>query len=345
MPERENSMAVPRVTFAVLGYNQEHFIGDAIAGALTQDYPNLEVVLSDDGSSDRTYELMQAARESYTGPHHLVVNRTPANVGTLGHVHDILRKSSGDLLVLAAGDDISYPHRVSRLVYHWLRTGADALCSKYDVINETGAVIERDYVFPVHRFEFQDYFPDQQVTSIHGASSAYARRLLEQIEFPSGEILFEDTFFTLMIHRRGGLVHFVDEALVKYRRHGESSTNSDYRRSDAETVRRRELASQRMASSLAAVLQAFRDSLGRFGSASRIDTRRLGSDLRFYLRRAKWSSASAAERFRALVESRRRDHAVWAAARLFGLRAFVRLKGLQAIARRLAMRKMHGDKA
>ena len=44
----------PRVTLAVIAYNQERFIREAIEGAFAQTYQPLEIILSDDCSSDRT---------------------------------------------------------------------------------------------------------------------------------------------------------------------------------------------------------------------------------------------------------------------------------------------------
>ena len=45
----------PRVSFAVMAFNQQDLIGQTLAGALAQDYGNLEIVIADDGSGDETY--------------------------------------------------------------------------------------------------------------------------------------------------------------------------------------------------------------------------------------------------------------------------------------------------
>ena len=52
-----NSQCLPLVSFCILTYNQEKFIEDAIKGALSQEYDNLEIIISDDGSTDRTYDI------------------------------------------------------------------------------------------------------------------------------------------------------------------------------------------------------------------------------------------------------------------------------------------------
>ena len=49
----------PLVTFALFAYNQEEFIREAVEGAFAQTYEPLEIILSDDCSSDRTYEIIQ----------------------------------------------------------------------------------------------------------------------------------------------------------------------------------------------------------------------------------------------------------------------------------------------
>lgn len=106
----------PLVTFALFAYNQEHFIRDAIRGALSQTYEPLEIILSDDCSSDRTFEIMQEMADAYEGPHRVRLNRSPENLGILGHLIDVGREARGSILVVAAGDDISKPERVAALI-------------------------------------------------------------------------------------------------------------------------------------------------------------------------------------------------------------------------------------
>ena len=103
------------ITLVVLGFNQEKSIGLAIESALRQDYENLEVLLSDDCSSDATFDIMQAAASRYRGPHRLSLNRNPENLGIAGHINTVVSLGSHELIVLNAGDDISTPQRVSVL--------------------------------------------------------------------------------------------------------------------------------------------------------------------------------------------------------------------------------------
>ena len=59
MTKAGSSPSPPLVTFALFAYNQEAFIREAVASALSQTYEPLEIILSDDCSTDRTFAIMQ----------------------------------------------------------------------------------------------------------------------------------------------------------------------------------------------------------------------------------------------------------------------------------------------
>ena len=64
-----------RATAVVLAYNQSRFIADAVNAVLSQKFDGLEVILSDDCSSDDTFEIMSQIASSYKGPHKIRLNK------------------------------------------------------------------------------------------------------------------------------------------------------------------------------------------------------------------------------------------------------------------------------
>lgn len=102
----------PLVTFALFAYNQEKYIREAVEGAFSQTYEPLEIILSDDCSSDRTFEIMQEMAAAYEGPHAVRVRRNMENVGVGPHVSAVLAESNGEYIAFAAGDDISVENRI-----------------------------------------------------------------------------------------------------------------------------------------------------------------------------------------------------------------------------------------
>ena len=117
----------PLVTFAVFAYNQEAFIREAIEGAFSQTYEPLEIILSDDCSGDRTFEIMQEMAAAYNGPHCVMVRRNAANQGLAMHVQSVANEMSGKFLVVAAGDDISRSDRVETLMDAWVASDRRAV--------------------------------------------------------------------------------------------------------------------------------------------------------------------------------------------------------------------------
>ncbi len=112
----------PLVTFTLFAYNQERFIREAVEGALAQTYSPLEIILSDDASTDGTFHAILEAVASYSGPHIIRVNRNLINLGLTAHINKIMSMVSSDFVVVAAGDDVSLPQRTEQLVAAWLST-------------------------------------------------------------------------------------------------------------------------------------------------------------------------------------------------------------------------------
>lgn len=318
-----------RVTLLLLAYNQETFVEQAITAAFAQDYPNLEIILSDDASTDATFAKMTTAAAAYRGPHTVLTRCNPTNQGVLSHIYGAVSGCSGELVVLAAGDDVSSPARVSRVAEEWLAHGCDAVFSGYEIMDDNGRTIS-----PYRRFLARDsdlvaYFPGRLVTPIHGASSAYSRRLFDQVRLPDEPIIFEDTFFSLMIGLLRGKVHFIDEPLVRYREHSSSLSNTNPLETDRLAIIDRETRSERLAASIARLLEYF-EAIASVRGNGDVDLDRVRSDVRFYVLCSRWTSATLVQRLIALFTLRRLRHVRWFLPRLLGLNSFVRSKRLKS---------------
>jgi glycosyltransferase involved in cell wall biosynthesis len=134
----------PLVTFALIAYKQEKYIREAVEGALSQTYAPLEIILSDDSSSDRTFDIMRELASNYQGAHTIYCNRNVHNLGLASHVNLVNEKAQGELIVVAAGDDISVPERVATIVDAYLKSRRQShyFYSVVRKINESGELLE-----------------------------------------------------------------------------------------------------------------------------------------------------------------------------------------------------------
>lgn len=233
--EQEQSMCQtekPLVTFSLFAYNQEKYIREAVEAAFAQTYEPLEIILSDDCSTDNTFSIMNMLARAYVGPHKIIVRQTEKNIGTLAHVVDVANISKGAIIVLAAGDDISKPERTKCLVGHWIRTGAWGMCSRFDRIGEGGQIIsqgEEVQLLSSSGYRLRQYINDdsEQVDIIHGATSAYNRKLFDYLDIKKHDyILSEDGVLSVLLHLLSKDIVKIDESLVFYRESSESITNA-----------------------------------------------------------------------------------------------------------------------
>ena len=123
------------VTFALLCYNQEKFIREAVRGAFGQDYQPLEILISDDHSTDASFDILQEEVAKYSGPHTVRLVRNSENLGFENFARTA-EAASGEFLISAHGDDISHPGRTQALVEAWRSTNASLLSSNAEVIDE-----------------------------------------------------------------------------------------------------------------------------------------------------------------------------------------------------------------
>jgi len=217
------AMQKPLLTFAIVAYNQQDYIREAIEAAFAQTYSPLQIILSDDCSQDRTFEIMQELAAAYTGPHRLCLNRNRANQHIGGHINAVMSLAEGELVVIAAGDDISASNRVQKTFEVWDNSGRPEYCSILSGVEEfsdgcastyTPAKIQRSGRYAPYLFD------DAYV--YNGSSHAWTARTFQLFgDFPAG-LVNEDTALIVRNTVAGQLL-LVDEPLVKHRHHGQNT--------------------------------------------------------------------------------------------------------------------------
>jgi glycosyltransferase involved in cell wall biosynthesis len=224
----------PLITFSLGCYNQEAFIREAVAGAFSQTYSPLEILISDDCSQDRTFDIVREMAAAYKGPHSIRLNRNARNLGIGGNSNRAMEMFRGELAVLAAGDDISLPERTEVVVRAWEDSGrrAMALSSRFLVIDQSGRpgsdAAEAGIPSAEIRFAHEEGtiagFLRRRKPHVAGCANALSRRVFTLFgPFPDG-ITYEDTALCFRTVLARGKFTFIDAPLVKYRRHSQNIT-------------------------------------------------------------------------------------------------------------------------
>ena len=212
-----NNNPLPLITLFVFAYNQEAYVKEACKAALMQDYPHLEIIFSDDCSNDCTFDIMKMAARSYQGPHSIKLNRNSHNIGLINHVNLSFQISTGEIIVAAAGDDISVKHRVSRIVEAYLMSGKSALVIHSNVtkIDENGCDFGV-YIPPVITQEMSLMDMASALKLYIGASGGWNKKIFEYF----GPLYYKKAYEDLTLGFRAALFDsliYIDESLVNYR--------------------------------------------------------------------------------------------------------------------------------
>jgi glycosyltransferase involved in cell wall biosynthesis len=220
----------PRATILFLAYNQQDFVTQAAQSCLDQQCEPLEIILSDDCSEDCTFERLQQLAKSYAGPHRVLVRQNPHNLGIADHYNTLIGLASGDLLITAAGDDISSLHRAQALLEAW-----DASNGKLDLIasyaksialngQDSGKIIQVDQLS--HWTNAAQWCKKRPY--VVGATHAFTKRIWAQFGSLASDIPYEDQIITLRALCMGGGLT-LETPLISYRAGGVSAkkTTSD----------------------------------------------------------------------------------------------------------------------
>jgi glycosyltransferase involved in cell wall biosynthesis len=221
-PMTANAPGSKRISLILLAYNQESIVKKAAESCLTQDCEPLEIIFSDDASSDNTFAVLQSLAAEYSGPHHVRARRNEKNLGIGGHYNRLVEECTGELIVTAAGDDISLPHRVRRMAEAWDANGqkADLISSHFTEMKENGtlgAIVPTDDLAATTLATWTVKRPN-----IVGATHAFTRRMMLHFgPFIQG-LWYEDQVMLLRSLMLGGAMT-IPEPLILYSRGGTSS--------------------------------------------------------------------------------------------------------------------------
>ncbi len=211
------------VSYLLFAYNQEEYIREAVLAALSQDYEHLELIFSDDCSSDRTFHIIEDLARTYQGSHKIVLNRNRTNLGVTRHLNKLVDMSSGRLIVGAAGDDISEINRVSTLVKRWQRSGRLLISSNATLIDEQGKVLGEYSANKTRELTHKEMIREGR-SGVLGATVAWDRRLFEMFGTHPTSTINEDQLLPFRAALQGG-IEYVNKPLVRYRIHGRNLSN------------------------------------------------------------------------------------------------------------------------
>lgn len=213
------------VTVIMPVYNAEKYLPRSLAGVVNQTYGNLEIILIDDGSMDRSYEICE--RFARKDPRIILLRQE--NAGVSAARNRGLSQAEGDYITFVDADDF-LPEKAVELLVGAAQCGGDLIVGSHEEIRwgRSRAVIREPAVYAAAsgRIDISQCDGLIRLPWAH----LYRRRIIQEkhIRFDTRLPLGEDTVFNLNYCQHAKKVTAIPDIVYRYRLGGMASHNRYY---------------------------------------------------------------------------------------------------------------------
>lgn len=205
------------VSIIIPCYNHENFVQDCIKSIIDQDYPNIELIIIDDGSKDNSVskieELIPLCEERFTR----FEFRHRPNQGLCNTLNEGLEWVQGEYLCSVASDDIWLKEKTTVQV-NYLNEHPEtvAVFGNMYLIDENNHIIKK-YSEPFKRYSFKDIFLHRYYTPT--ASNMARTAAIKKIGGYPPHLIIEDWYMWLKLAELEGYLDTLPTTLAHYRKH------------------------------------------------------------------------------------------------------------------------------
>jgi len=195
-------------------YNQSGFLRQTIVSLIEQDTPPLEIVVSDNHSTDATPDILRDFSR------HLTIVRPPERLSMMQNWNFVASHLTGDWFSLLSSDDVALPSYVKILLRGTTRSRQAVLVrAAWENIDAEGSPISQHYLLSVRRRVTPPQTLHENINGPKGSFAAFAtkRSIWQSVGgFPTTCRLFGDWAFWIRISSRGDFI-YEPEVISQYR--------------------------------------------------------------------------------------------------------------------------------
>ncbi|HEY2004135.1 MAG TPA: glycosyltransferase family 2 protein [Candidatus Saccharimonadia bacterium] len=198
----------PRVSVIIPAYNEERVIIRALASVYANDYPFKEVVVVDDGSNDRTSELVRNWAKQHQPRNFRLIRK--ANAGKAMAINRGVTETTGSIIMVLDADSVLHPEALTNLIPYFQDSAVAMTASNVKIMDASSPLKlaqKFEYLICYRMKRAQTTFNIEYI--IGGIGSAFRRSTWELVGGFDSDTVTEDIDFTMKVLRLGSKVHKV----------------------------------------------------------------------------------------------------------------------------------------
>lgn len=210
------------ISVCLATYNGEKYLREQVDSILAQLNPDDELIISDDGSTDSTLEILKSYSDRRIKVHHNSIKH-----GVNANFENALRNAKGDYIFLSDQDDVWLPGKVQACI----DALKDCTCIVHDAIVVDGKLNTTAPSFFTERKSGPGFWKNLYKNTYLGCCMAFRREVLDYaLPYPASLPIFQEGWIA-MLAELNGKVKFIDFKGILFRRH-DSNTSCTARKSD-----------------------------------------------------------------------------------------------------------------
>lgn len=204
------------ISVCMATFNGEKYIKEQIDSILIQLKEEDELIISDDGSTDKTLEIINELNDSRI--------KTLKNEGKHGYTHNFenaLKQTQGDYIFFSDQDDVWLPNKVE-IILSYLKNDCYVISDAY-ITNEKLEIQDKLSSWRSYK---KGYFNNLYKSIYAGCTCAFTKRIKDYcLPFPKTSFIQHDTWIGLLCELKFKVI-YIDEPLIYYRRHDKNTSGA-----------------------------------------------------------------------------------------------------------------------
>ena len=209
--KQESLKSYPKVSIVLSAYNEEETIQEAMSALKQLAYPNLEIIVVDDKSTDNTLMLLEQIKQGFSKEKELKILAQQKNGGKATALNTALEMVSGKYLLVLDADALLAPNSVEILAAELESSSIIGAVTGKPVVRNRSTLLGKlqtlEYVGIIDGIKRTQTFMLGAIMTVSGVIVMYRVSSLKEVGGFNPEVMTEDIDVTWKLHRAGWHVH------------------------------------------------------------------------------------------------------------------------------------------